>query len=105
MTKGRGRSVLDPRVVAELTLVRNGVKNPQPLTRVDIIAAYIPNRRDRVPGPGVVSAVSGTNNDNIAGHQRGGMQGNFGRLHIHRLVIFKPQIDRTLLAEARVGNT
>ena len=91
---------LEPRVVAELALPRDRVEDPQTPPGADVVAAYEPLRILHRPWRGA-RPVRGTNDDDVADDERGGVQADLARIEIEVLVVFELQIDRAAAPERR----
>ena len=89
-----------PRVVAELAPLRNGVEDPQPLAGADVVAAHhalrVAHRPRRRARP-----VGGADDDDVADDERRGVEPELGGVEIDVLIGFELQIDGAVASERR----
>ena len=93
----RPRVVL-PRLVAELSRLRNGVEDPQPLSCLHVEAADVPFRvrpaPRRSPAP-----MRGSDDHDVFGDDRPGVQSDLAGDRIEHLVVVLLEIEDAVLAE------
>ncbi len=92
--------IIQPRVGADLTLLRNRVEDPETLARSHVVSAdvalvgFLIARRHPF-------AERRADEDGVLRDDRRGLNADFTLHEIDGLIVFRLQIDRTVLAEAR----
>jgi hypothetical protein len=96
-----GAAGLEPGVVTELALQRDGVEDPKPLARLHVEAAHIALGVLAHLG-GVAGGMRRADNDDIARDGGRGVQPDIGAVEIQVLVVILLEIDDAIGAEAGV---
>src|SRR5207244_4418315 len=89
-----------PSVAAEFADARDGVENPEPLARADVISAneaFLVAFAFRL----TAGAMGRADDDGVAGNRGRGVQTHFARHQVHLLIVFQLQIHNARGAKAR----